>query len=314
MTFTKKYYPELVDSFNDASIGSWFIDLMSAVGDDLSYHTDRMYQETNLDSASLRSSVLNAARLNGVKIPGPKCSMCEVEISVVIPISTDNSTPDWKYAPLLKRGSTVGNTQYEFELSEDVDFASQFNSDGVSNRKFIPMRNGNNFIHHYKVTKTVLVYGGNTRIYKKVLGESEVVPFMEIILPEQNICNVESIIFKETASLNNNPQMFEFFIDEDGIESAELLEDTEKILSVLYTDYLATEEEREIILNKEKIISNSKISNQINNDIEIKEIFLERNKKKITNENSKNTNDLLIMGKEKWYTKLFNFIKKIFDK
>lgn len=215
MTFTKKYYPELVDSFNDASIGSWFIDLMSAVGDDLSYHTDRMYQETNLDSAKLRSSVLNAARLNGVKIPGPKCSMCEVEISVVIPISTDNSTPDWKYAPLLKRGSTVGNTQYEFELSEDVDFASQFNSDGVSNRKFIPMRNGNNFIHHYKVTKTVLVYGGNTRIYKKVLGESEVVPFMEIILPEQNICNVESIIFKETASLNNNPQMFEFFIDEE---------------------------------------------------------------------------------------------------
>lgn len=215
MTFTKKYYPELVDSFNDASIGSWFIDLMSAVGDDLSYHTDRMYQETNLDSAKLRSSVLNAARLNGVKIPGPKCSMCEVEISVVIPISPDNSTPDWKYAPLLKRGSTVGNTQYEFELSEDVDFASQFNSDGVSNRKFIPMRNGNNFIHHYKVTKTVLIYGGNTRIYKKVLGESEVVPFMEIILPEQNICNVESIIFKETASLNNNPQMFEFFIDEE---------------------------------------------------------------------------------------------------
>ncbi len=107
---------------------------------------------------------------------------------------------------------------------------------------------------------------------------------------------------------------YEFFIDEDGIESAELLEDTEKILSVLYTDYLATEEEREIILNKEKIISNSKISNQINNDIEIKEIFLERNKKKITNENSKNTNELLIMGKEKWYTKLFNFIKKIFDK
>lgn len=216
MTFTKKYYPELMDSFNDASVGTWFIDLMSAVGDDLSYHTDRMYQETNLDSANLRSSVLNAARLNGVKIPGPKCSMCEVEISVVIPISTtSNSNPDWDYAPLLKRGSTVGNSQYEFELSEDVDFNSQFNSDGISNRKFTPMRNGNNFIHHYKVTKTVLVYGGTTRIYKKVLGENEVTPFMEVILPEQNICNVESIIFKETSSLNNNPQMFEFFIDEE---------------------------------------------------------------------------------------------------
>lgn len=213
--FSQKYYPELSDNFNDSSVGSWFIDLLSAVGDDLSYHTDRMYQETNLDSANLRSSVLNAARLNGVKIPGSKCSMCEVEITITLPVSSTNNGPDWHYALILKRGSTVGNTQYEFELLEDVDFASQFNMDGVSNRKFIPMRNGNNVITHYKVTKTVTVYGGNSRIYKKVLTSNDVVPFMEVILPEQDICGVESIIFKETSSLNVNPQSFEFFIDEE---------------------------------------------------------------------------------------------------
>jgi hypothetical protein len=217
INFTKKYYPELSDNFNDASVGTWFIDLLSAVGDDLSYHTDRMYQETNLDSAKLRSSVLNAARLNGVKIPGPKCSMCEVELSVNLPLTGtgNNSLPNWVYAPLIKRGSTVGNSKYQFELLEDVDFASQFNSDGVSNRKFTPMANANGSIQYYKVTKTVMVYGGFTRIYKKVLTESEVVPFMEIVLPEQNICGVESIIFKETASLQTNPQTFEFFIEEE---------------------------------------------------------------------------------------------------
>lgn len=217
INFSKKYYPELTDNFNDASIGTWFIDLMSAVGDDLSYHTDRMYQETNLDSAKLRSSVLNAARSNGVKIPGPKCSVCEVEISVMLPIdgSNSNSIPNWKYSPMIKRGSTVGNTKYQFELLEDVDFASQFNADGVSNRKFIPMRSSNGMIQNYKVTKTVMVYGGNTKIYKKVLTDSDIMPFMEVILPEQNVCNVESIIFKETASLNDNPQMFEFYIDEE---------------------------------------------------------------------------------------------------
>ena len=217
INFSKKYYPELSDNFNDASVGAWFIDLLSAVGDDLSYHTDRMYQETNLDSAKLRSSVLNAARLNGVKIPGPKCSMCEVEISVMLPVNGEgsNSTPNWDYAPLVKRGSTVGNTNYSFELAEDVDFNSQFNSDGVSNRTFIPMKSSNGVIENYKITKTVLVYGGSTKIYKKILTDSEVIPFMEVILPEQNICNVESIIFKETASLNSTPQMFEFFIEEE---------------------------------------------------------------------------------------------------
>lgn len=213
--FSQKYYPEISDNFNDASVGSWFIDLLSAVGDDLSYHTDRMYQETNLDSASLRSSVLNAARLNGVKIPGPKCSMCEVEITVTLPVMGHNSGPDWSFAPVLKRGSTVGNAQYEFEIMEDVDFASQFNADGVSNRKFVPLRNGNGFISHYQVTKTVIVYGGTTKMYKRILGSNEVVPFMEVVLPEQNICNVESIIFKETSLLNINPQTYEFFIDEE---------------------------------------------------------------------------------------------------
>lgn len=217
INFSKKYYPELTDSLNDASIGTWFIDLLSAVGDDLSYHTDRMYQETNLDSASLRSSVLNAARLNGVKIPGPKCSICEVEISVMLPTGGggENSVPNWKYSPLIKRGSTVGNSNYQFELLEDVDFSSQFNSDGVSNRKFTPMRDSNGQIRNYKITKTVLVYGGQSKIYKKILTESDVVPFMEIILPEQNICNIESIIFKENSSLDSNPQMFEFYIDEE---------------------------------------------------------------------------------------------------
>jgi len=216
INFSKKYYPEISDNFNDASVGAWFIDLLSAVGDDLSYHTDRMYQETNINSATLKSSVLNAARLNGVKIPGTKSSICEVELSITLPVSTKNiGSPDWVYAPLIKRGSIVGNSIYDFEISEDVNFAEQFNSDGISNRTFIPLRKSNGVIEQYKVTKTVIVYSGRSRIYKKVLSEAEVVPFMEIILPEQNVCNVESIIFKETADFNEDPEIYEFFIDEE---------------------------------------------------------------------------------------------------
>ena len=217
--FSKKYYPELSDSFNDSSVGSWFIDLISAVGDDLSYHTDRMYQETNVNSANMKSSVLNMARLNGVKIPGTKCSICEVELTVTLPTDSENiSIPYWNAAPLVKRGSVVGNSSVNFELVEDVDFGSQFNSDGVSNRKYVPLRDGNGIVQGYQVTKTVLVSSSQTRIFKKVLGENEVVPFMEVILPELNICNVESIIFKEDGSLNSEPQLSEFFIDEESFK------------------------------------------------------------------------------------------------
>lgn len=47
---------------------------------------------------------------------------------------------------------------------------------------------------------------------------------------------------------------YEFYIEDDEWEEKELLEDTEKILSVLYTDYIANDEEKKLILNREKII------------------------------------------------------------
>ena len=82
--FSNKYYPEMADSYSDSSVGSWFIDIMASVSDNLGYHIDRMYQENNINSANLKSTVLNIARLNGLKVPGPKGSTCEVRFSWIL--------------------------------------------------------------------------------------------------------------------------------------------------------------------------------------------------------------------------------------
>lgn len=214
--FSNMYYPELSDDFNDSSVGAWFIDLVSAVGDDLSYHTDRMYQETNIDSASLKSSVLNQARANGLKIPGKKASMCEVEVSCTLPLdSTNISLPDFNYAPIIQSTSIVSAGEYNFQFTEDVNFAEQFNSNGFSNRRIEPVRNGNGRITGYNVSKTAIVVNGVTKIYKKVLQSSDITPFMEIILPELDVMNIESVIFKETNDFSTNPSIYEFYIDEE---------------------------------------------------------------------------------------------------
>ena len=214
--FSNQYYPELSDDFNDSSVGSWFIDLVSAVGDDLSYHTDRMYQETNVDSANLRSTILNQARANGFKIPGRKASMCEVEISCELPPdSTNISIPDYNYAPVLLKSSIVSAGPYNFELSEDVDFYQQFNSSGYSNRTITPSRDSNGNISAYTVSKTVIAINGNTKIYKKIINENDLKPFMTFILPEQDVMNIESIIFKESSDYSSSPELWEFYVDEE---------------------------------------------------------------------------------------------------
>ena len=83
---TRKYYPDVFASLNDASIGEWLIELISDVGDNLSFHTDRVFQETNIDSANQMSSLVALARSNGLRIPGQKAAIVEVELSCEIQI------------------------------------------------------------------------------------------------------------------------------------------------------------------------------------------------------------------------------------
>lgn len=214
--FSKQYYPELSDDWNDSSVGSWLMDLAASVGDDLAYHTDRMYQESTLDSANMRSSVLSQARSNGLKIPGRKASSCEVEISCVLPTdSTDISVPNWNYAPIIQSTSIISAGDSNFQLTEDINFAEQFNKNGYSNRKVVPSRNSNGNITGYTVSKSAIAVNGTTKVYKKVMYPNDIEPFMEIVLPEENILNIESIIFKESSDITTTPSIYEYYIDSE---------------------------------------------------------------------------------------------------
>jgi hypothetical protein len=174
-----------------------------------------MYQETNLNSANLKSTLLNVARTNGVKIPGAKCSVCEVELTCELPMGSDGSLaqPDWNYAPIVQRTSLFSAGNQNFELIEDVNFAEQFNSDGYSNRKIVAARDSNGNITGYTVSKSTIAINGTTKVYKKVLTAADIKPFMEVVLPEANITNVESIIFKETSDITRSPEIYEYYID-----------------------------------------------------------------------------------------------------
>ena len=215
LKFSNQYYPEIADNFNDHSVGNWFIDICAAMADSLNFAIDRMYQETQVNSSTLKSTALNNARMNGVKVPGRKPSICEVEFSCELPIAQDEGNvglPDFlNYAPIIKRGAIVACGAYTFELQEDVDFNQQFNSQGYSNRTFTPKRNSNGIIEKYTVTKSALVYNGRTKIYKKVLASEEIKPFMEIILPDKDVMNVESVILINESDSQVNPPTNDFF-------------------------------------------------------------------------------------------------------
>ena len=64
--FIQKYYPDIFSDFNDSSVGTMLVELNAAIADMLSYHTDRMFNETQIDYAQQRKSILSIARTLGV--------------------------------------------------------------------------------------------------------------------------------------------------------------------------------------------------------------------------------------------------------
>ena len=214
--YIAEYYPQIANDFNDASIGSWMVDLVALVGDNLTNYIDRAYNETNIDTATQKSSLYSMARTNGVKIPGPKGAMAEVKFSCVVPVpgtSNDKSTlgmPEMDYAPIIKRGTKVSSRSQIFEVMDDIDFSSQFNKFGVSNREKVPIFDSNKNINGYRLTKTEVVVAGESKIYKQEIKASDIVPFMEVVLPDAQVMSVESIIFKDGTNFKNDPSMNEF--------------------------------------------------------------------------------------------------------
>ena len=207
--FSKKYYPEMSDSYDDASVASWLIDIAADIGDNLSYHIDRVYQETNLDSAQEKSSLYAIARNNGVKIPGPKGAMAEVRISVMLPISVN--LPNYSVAPIIKRGTKFASATQQFELLNDVDFAKQFDDEGNSDRTIVPNTNTNGILTGYTVSKLAVVTAGETRVYREVVHSGDIRPFMEIVIPVEGVMNVESILVVDGTNNTISPSYGDFY-------------------------------------------------------------------------------------------------------
>lgn len=192
VNMVRQYYPDIFNDFNDASVGMMLLELNAAVGDMLSVNTDRMFQETQIDYAKERKSVLSMARTFGLKIPGKRPSVTIVDFTVTLPIL--GNTFDVSYAPLISAGSQVSGAGKIFETTNDIDFSSPFTIGGVPNRLIIPNFNSNGTLVNYSITKREIVTNGYTKIHKRVITQNDVRPFLEIILPEDNILNIESVI------------------------------------------------------------------------------------------------------------------------
>jgi hypothetical protein len=208
VNLSKEYYPELVKNTNDASIFSVMLDLNAAIGDNLHYHIDRVWQETMLDFAQQRKSLFHIAKTYGMRIPGNRPSVSLCDLSINVPVRGDKE--DERYLGIMRSGAQVSGGGQTFETIEDVDFSNPFNDKGEPNRLKIPNFDSNNKLISYTITKREAVVNGVSRVFRRVITPQDQKPFLKLYLPEQNILGVVSVIHKEGTNFTSNPSSSEF--------------------------------------------------------------------------------------------------------
>jgi len=224
VNMVKQYYPDIFNDFNDASVGMMLLELNAAVGDMISFNTDRMFQETQIDYAQQRSSVLSMARTFGLKIPGKKPSVTIVDFSVTVPSFGD--TFDVSYAPIIQSNAQVSGAGKVFETTYDIDFSSPFTIGGIPNRLIIPNFNSNGTLINYTLVKREMVVNGYSKIFKKVITNSDVIPFLEVILPDNNILSITDVIALSGINFVTDPSNSDFLnVDNKWFEMDSLAED-----------------------------------------------------------------------------------------
>ena len=211
INYVKTYYPDLINDFNDASIFSVFLDLNAAVADNLHYHIDRSLQETVLQYAQQKSSIYNIAKTYGLKIPGQRPSVTLCDFSITVPVYGDK--PDIRYAGLLQRGAQVIGNGIIFEALNDIDFSSDYDTQGNKNRTVIPNKL-NNIIINYTLTKREPVINGTTKVFKRVITPSDVRPFFELFLPDKNVLGITSALLKN-GQIGTIPPNSDFLSETD---------------------------------------------------------------------------------------------------
>jgi len=190
--FTKSYYPDTYQDFNEASPGSVFLDMAAFVGDVLSLYIDRSFRENLIFYTEEKENIVTIAQAMGLRIRNTTPAITNAKIYQICPADVDGNI-DPTYLLRIDVGSRfntnedIGAYPVTFRSTELVDFANPDNRtvqvytvDGTSG---LPT----NFL----IGKTVELTSGERKQFVYDVGSAE--RFLKIKVPDSDIIGIESV-------------------------------------------------------------------------------------------------------------------------
>ena len=193
INFTRQYFPNTYNDFNETSPGMMFIEMASYVGDVLSYYTDQSFRESVLNNAQESANILNLAQLFGYQAKLNTPATVILDIFQLVPSKgTGNATePDFDYALSISE-----NVQVQTEAGINFVTVSpvDFNVNTATNSREVSVystdTSGN--IEFYLLKKQVAAKSGELKT--KTFEFDTPKPYDKITLPETNVLDIVDVI------------------------------------------------------------------------------------------------------------------------
>jgi len=199
--FSKQYYPNTYQDFNESSPGMMFIEMAAYVGDVMSYYVDSQFKESLLGYSEELRTLYAMAQTFGYKPRLTAPSKVKLEIFQLVPAkgTAENIEPDYDYALTIPVGATIESSNgVTFRTTRDCNF--KYNTPFSPRTTDIFERNADNTPTFYLLKKEVSAESGNITEEEHTFASAE--KYSRIRLSNKNVVEIISVIDSDGNNWN----------------------------------------------------------------------------------------------------------------
>jgi hypothetical protein len=197
--FSKIYFPNTYNDFNESSPGMMFIEMSSYIGDTLSYYIDSQFKESLLAFAEEKRTVFEMAQTFGYKPKLSSPAAVDLDVFQTVPSigNPDSIAPDLRYGLEVPSGLEVkSKSGVTFRTLEDANFKYSSSMDDMETSIYETDADG--LVSKYLLKKTVKAESGLVNTETVSIGSAE--KYKRIILDKLNIIQIISITDSDSNS------------------------------------------------------------------------------------------------------------------
>tara|TARA_R110000803_G_scaffold8577_19_gene27472 strand:+ start:513 stop:2453 length:1941 start_codon:yes stop_codon:yes gene_type:complete len=194
--FSKTYFPNTYNDFNEASPGMMFMEMASYVGDVLSFYTDTQLRESLITTAEEKRNIFNLANARGYKPKNVTPASATIDVFQLLPSigSGDNVKPDFTYALTVDSNMQIASNESQattFNTVQQINFGFSSSFDPTTVSVYSIDENTNEPIY-YLLKKSVKASSGTVKTATFNFTSPKI--YDKIKIQDSNIIRVKSII------------------------------------------------------------------------------------------------------------------------